>query len=84
MDVSDIVEDDEEAFFKGSTQNVDDDEIVVLDIADQSKDYCEDVMWFTKSPSLDSSLDDDYFPLDQQDWENRIIYDKSWDPNWIG
>ncbi|GJT10230.1 zinc finger, CCHC-type containing protein [Tanacetum coccineum] len=25
--------------------DVDDDEIVVLDIADQSKDYCEDVMW---------------------------------------
>ncbi|GJX04545.1 zinc finger, CCHC-type containing protein [Tanacetum coccineum] len=83
MDVSDIVEDDEEAFFKGSTQNVDDDEIVVLDIADQSKDYCEDVIWFTKSTSLDSSLDDDYFPLDQQDLEYRIIYDKSWDPNWM-
>ncbi|GKC88956.1 transcription initiation factor TFIID subunit 1 [Tanacetum coccineum] len=63
--------------------DVDDDEIVVLDIADQSKDYCEDVIWFTKSTSLDSSLDDDYFPLDQQDLEYRIIYDKSWDPNWM-
>ncbi|PWA89579.1 HAC13 protein (HAC13) [Artemisia annua] len=106
MDISDIVEDDEEAFLKGSTEGfsymrhgrafqdevstlhedkaefpksevVDEDEIAASDIDDQSKDYCDDVMRFTKNTSLDSSLDDDYFPLDQQDWENRIIYDNS-------
>ncbi|GJR38201.1 transcription initiation factor TFIID subunit 1 isoform X1 [Tanacetum coccineum] len=58
---------------------VDEDEILTSDVDDQSKDYCDDdVTRFTKSTSLDSSsLDDDYFPLDQQDWENRIIYDNS-------
>ncbi|GJS20660.1 transcription initiation factor TFIID subunit 1 isoform X1 [Tanacetum coccineum] len=84
MDVSDIIEDNEEAFLKGSTEAefpksavVDEDELVASEVDDPSKDYCDDVMRFTKSTSLDSSLDDDYFPLDQQDWENIIIYDNS-------
>ncbi|GKG11486.1 hypothetical protein Tco_0342886, partial [Tanacetum coccineum] len=36
---------------------VDEDEIAASDIDDQSKDYCDDVMRFTKNTSLDSSLD---------------------------
>ncbi|XP_071696141.1 transcription initiation factor TFIID subunit 1 [Rutidosis leptorrhynchoides] len=97
MDVSDIVEEDEEAFLKGTLKGfpyvthshassqdelstlhgdkvelpkseiVDEEECsIVSEVDDQKKDDCHDVIL---------PLVDDYFPLDQQDWENRIIYD---------
>nr|KAJ0199510.1 hypothetical protein LSAT_V11C600337300 [Lactuca sativa] len=101
MDVSDIVEEDEEAFLKGSLKGfpymrhthvfqddlstshedkldlpksgiVDEDTTVASEVDDQRKDYCHDVI-----PSSNKLFSDDYFPLDQQDWENRIIFDNS-------
>lgn len=96
MDVSDIVEDDEESFFRGSLEGfpymrhthvfqddspmfhdnkveipepgiVYEDLTVVSEVDDQRKDDFPDAIPFS----------DDYFPLDQQDWENRIIFDNS-------
>ncbi|GKD23191.1 hypothetical protein Tco_1224894 [Tanacetum coccineum] len=82
MGVSDILEDDEEAFLKGSTEGYPymrhgrafQDEVSTLH---------EDKAEFPKSAVVDedeiaaSDVDDqnDYFPLDQHDWESRIIHD---------
>ncbi|XP_024985574.1 transcription initiation factor TFIID subunit 1 isoform X3 [Cynara cardunculus var. scolymus] len=112
MDVSDIVEEDEEAFLKGSlegfsytrrahvfqddlltlqedkqelpkSRTVDADETGAPEVDDKRKGYFHDVMLLDGNTASDLSLDwnktfcDDYFPLDQQDWENRIIFDNS-------
>ncbi|KAL4565992.1 hypothetical protein LXL04_030101 [Taraxacum kok-saghyz] len=93
MDVSDIVEEDEEAFLKGSlegfphmrhtqqhvyqddlsTSHEDKSDLPKSEIDDDRKDYCDDII----IPSTNKLFSEDYFPLDQQDWENRIIFDNS-------
>ncbi|KAI7727631.1 hypothetical protein M8C21_003422 [Ambrosia artemisiifolia] len=99
MDVSEIVEEDEEAFLKGSldgfphmkhkhvfqddlmTLNQDNtnlpksgvvnEEIMEISEGDDPKiDYSDDFIPFNGNTALD-------LPLDQQDWENRIIFDNS-------
>ncbi|KAI7727627.1 hypothetical protein M8C21_003418 [Ambrosia artemisiifolia] len=99
MDVSEIVEEDEEAFLKGSldgfphmkhkhvfqddlmTLNQDNtnlpksgvvnEEIMEISEGDDPKiDYSDDFIPFNGKTALD-------LPLDQQDWENRIIFDNS-------
>ncbi|KAJ0910762.1 putative TAFII-230 TBP-binding, transcription initiation factor TFIID subunit 1 [Helianthus annuus] len=100
MDVSEIVEEDEEAFLKGSLDGfphmkhkhvfeddlltinqdkielpksgvVNEDRMVISeDDDDQKEDVCDDVIPFNGNSMLD-------LPLDQQDWENRIIFDNS-------
>ncbi|KAJ0920891.1 putative chromatin remodeler Bromodomain family [Helianthus annuus] len=100
MDISEIVEEDEEAFLKGSLdgfphmkhKHVFEDDLLTLnqdkielpksgvvnedrmviseDDDDQKEDVCDDVIPFNGNSMLD-------LPLDQQDWENRIIFDNS-------
>ncbi|KAI3689257.1 hypothetical protein L2E82_47210 [Cichorium intybus] len=92
MDVSDIVEEDEEAFLKGSLQGFpymrqshvlqDDLSTSHEDKSDISKSGIVDEDGTMASQdvipsSTNKSFSDDYFPLDQQDWENRIIFDNS-------
>nr|XP_043638575.1 transcription initiation factor TFIID subunit 1 isoform X2 [Erigeron canadensis] len=87
MDVSDIVEEDEEDFLKGSLEgypfirhthvveddlaSFDDDKVELpnSDINEDEQKDCSHVVL----PLNEST--DDYLPLDQQDWENRIMYD---------
>ncbi|XP_076909676.1 transcription initiation factor TFIID subunit 1-like [Bidens hawaiensis] len=95
MDVSEIVEDDEEAFLKGSLdgyphlryKHVFEDENLALNqdkvelpqsgVVDEDRmaiseddDQTDNVIPFNVSTTLD-------LPLDQQDWESRIIFDNS-------
>ncbi|KAI3777007.1 hypothetical protein L1987_46800 [Smallanthus sonchifolius] len=99
MDVSEIVEEDEEAFLKGSLDGfphmkhkhvfqddfltlnqdkielpksgvVNEDRMVISEDDDQKEDYSDGVISFDGNTTSD-------LPLDQQDWENRIIFDNS-------
>ncbi|KAI3686002.1 hypothetical protein L1987_79671 [Smallanthus sonchifolius] len=53
---------------------VNEDRMVISEDDDQKKDYCDDAISLNGSATLD-------LPLDQQDWENRIIFDNSPDVN---
>ncbi|XP_065874300.1 transcription initiation factor TFIID subunit 1 isoform X2 [Euphorbia lathyris] len=105
MDVSDIVEEDEEAFLKGSGQmlqlqsHVNQCDISVFDDDDsesgkfgvmqgsvqnvERKNSCVSSEPMNKDLSINltaewqSPLCSKFYPLDQQDWEDRILWDNS-------
>lgn len=107
MDASDIVEEDEEAFLKGSGQGFssrktrviqddvlafkDDDlepikplkEDMSLEVDEQWKDSCRSAEPMKEDISLNQPAEwvppfcPEIYPLDQQDWEERIIWDNS-------
>ncbi|CAK9163157.1 unnamed protein product [Ilex paraguariensis] len=111
LDPSDIVEEDEEAFLKGSSQRVScvrwaevtqedalslmDDEIesakigvvqgpgtIAPEVDEQRKDSCHSAEPMKEEVAFNlsewnSTLSPKFYPLDQQDWEDRIIWDNS-------
>uniref|UniRef100_A0A5B7AIG9 Transcription initiation factor TFIID subunit 1 n=1 Tax=Davidia involucrata TaxID=16924 RepID=A0A5B7AIG9_DAVIN len=101
MDTYDIVEEDEEAFLKGSCQVfsfirqahvttqddssalVDDELAVASQVDKQRKDSCLSAEPMKRNMTLDLSAEwsspfcPKFYPLDQQDWEDKIIWDNS-------
>ncbi|KAG9146368.1 hypothetical protein Leryth_018420 [Lithospermum erythrorhizon] len=109
MDITDVVEEDEEALFKGSSSDISSTRLALeaqddiyssvhyepddvqfqssspftTGIRDQKKDFCYAAEPMNVDATLDLPADfhspvcPRYCPLDQQDWEDRIIWDNS-------